>query len=322
MKEDAKRDLIPALIVFLVCLIGSGLHNWMTMVSLLPIICYALYFIGIIKPKEMYEPKPASSDSFWKSMYNYPHPIIMPRVLYALLGVVYLLIGFALFLIFPVNLYFWNWANISFKMASSSAVKIPVHPGREQPGRSGHLYGASETPVQDANFRPARPHPGPIPSFTSQKPPKPDLSGKKQASSASMSDPQAQREKMARMAEKQTIAQIEKNNDELIEIQKNTAHALDSMFGDSKITKAKFQTGFDSAVEMSQQNLDAAREYIKSGHNPEVLQKFLNRSQTINKKTGELLDALVTHQQNQMEDNLNDLTESLDELQESIKYYH
>lgn len=127
---------------------------------------------------------------------------------------------------------------------------------------------------------------------------------------------------MARMAEKQTIAQIEKNNDELIEIQKNTAHALDSMFGDSKITKAKFQTGFDSAVEMSQQNLDAAREYIKSGHNPEVLQKFLNRSQTINKKTGELLDALVTHQQNQMEDNLNDLTESLDELQESIKYYH
>lgn len=127
---------------------------------------------------------------------------------------------------------------------------------------------------------------------------------------------------MARMAEKQTIAQIEKNNDELIEIQENTAHALDSMFGDSKITKAKFQTGFDSAVEMSQQNLDAAREYIKSGHNQEVLQKFLNRSQTINKKTGELLDALVTHQQNQMEDNLNDLTESLDELQESIKYYH
>lgn len=321
MKEDARRDLVPAIIVFLVCLIGKGLSNWMTMVSLLPLICYALYFMGIIKPKEVYDPKPAKSDSFWKSMYNYPHPIIMPKVLYAMLGVVYLLIGIALFLIFPVSFYFLNWANMAFKMSSSSTATIELNPGQEYRS-SNHRY--QDSTVQDAHFRPARPSkPDHIPSYTSTpKPPKPQGTMNSQASSDPTLDAQAQKEKMARMAQKKTIEQIEKNNEELVDIQQNTAHALDTMFGDSKITKAKFQNGFDSAVEMSRQNLEVAKEYVKSGgQNPEVLQKFLNRSQTINSKTGELLDALVTHQQNQMEDNLNNLTDSLDELQESIKYY-
>lgn len=307
MKNEAKRDIIPVLIIFLISLLGNG-WNFLTVLMAIPLIYCVLYLLNLIQPTEMYVPKPPMQQSFATEMMTYSHPILMPRPLYAILGVIYMLLGIGVFLIFPLAKYFWNWASLCWKMSSTSSRVEPIGSSSDTM-RSGPLPGSGtntrtqQRPVQDGVFTQK---PKDIPKTSQTKP----------WSQAS------REERTARSLEKNVILQIEKNDQELRGIRETFDEALDSIFGGSEMTKVRFQDGMDKAIKMSAENLKAAREYVRIGHNPEVLKKFLDRSNMINKETGELLDALVTHQQNQMEDNLKGLTDSLDELQDSLKYYH
>lgn len=300
MKEEAKYDVIPALIIFLITVLLSD-AKWMSVLTAFPLVFFALYWLNLIHPKEMYTPKPRKKGGFWNEMYNYSHPILMPKPLYALLGIVYMVFGTVLFLFYPINLYFWNWGSICFKMSSASSQTAVVP---DLPARPASKPAAASKPRKQSTKK-AKASGIPIPTPKA-----------KSWSNAS------RQEKLNAAIEKNVILQIEKNDQELQNVQLTFKQALDTIFGGSKLTKARFQDGMDKAVEMSAKNLDAAKDYVKIGHNPEVLQKFLNRSNRINQETGELLDALVAHQQNQMEDNLKGLSDSLDELQDSLRYYH
>lgn len=302
MKNEAGRDMIPVLIVFLLSLFGNG-WNFMTMILGVPLVYYGLYVLNLIKPTEMYTPKPSKKEGFATEMYNYSHPILMPKAFYSILGTVYMIFGAILFLLFPIAQYFWNWASICWKMSSNSSRVEPIN------GRNSAVTDLDSRPLppKSKKKKDDRPEEESPASF-----PRPDIPWSRAS----------RQEKTARSLEKSVILQIEKNDQELRSIRQTFDQALDSIFGGSELTKVRFQDGMDKAVKMSAENLKAARDYVKVGHNPEVLQKFLSRSNLINKETGDLLDALVTHQQNQMEENLKGLSESLDELQDSLKYYH
>lgn len=303
MKNEAKKDAIPALIIFLLAFL-TGSWNFLSVIMAVPLVYYLLYLFNLIQPTEMYVPQPSHKQGFATEMYNYPHPILMPKAFYGILGAVYMLIGTGLFLLFPIAQYFWNWASICWKMSSNSSRIEPIG-GVRQGGRV----------VQDLESRPVRKKTAD--TETSKK-----LNTIPAAAKTKTWSQSSRQERTARSLEKNVLLQIEKNDQELRSIQLTFDKALDSIFGGSEMTKTRFQNGMDKAVAMSAENLKAAREYVQVGHNPEVLQKFLTRSNRINKETGELLDALVTHQQNQMEENLKGLSDSLDELQDSLKYYH
>ncbi len=345
MKNDALRDMIPLILLTILCIVSG------TMVPaaiLAVVVCgfyQLMYQTNQLDPKAVYSPK-SKGTSLWSQMYNDPHPVIMPSFVYTLLGLFYLVGGivvlakgmgfaglFGLFLL-PISLYLWNWSSISFKM--SHFAKLPNY--KANPSYTQTTQQASSKTMQDtrqqtkqAAKQAARQAEKMAKKVMASQPVqdlRKNLSDEVKKTwdqvktSTNNSDSEAARQaKIQRSVEERVLAQIEKNDQELQSIQVTFSSALDTIFGGSEITKARFQNGLDKALEMSAQNLEATREYVKVGHNPEVLQKFLNRSNLINKETGELLDALVTHQQKQMEDSLNGLTESLDELQESLKYY-
>lgn len=340
MKDKALRDMIPLALLSVLCLVSGTMAPGAILACIVCAVYQGLYQIGQITPVAVYSPRPKGKDGFFKQMYKESHPIFMPSFIYTLLGLFYLFGGimvlgkglafgklFGLFLL-PVSIYFWNWSSLSFKMAQIA--KHYQFKEREtiQTSSSQNTKEASEAAIKVAKKA------GQAARQVIQSQPVQDLKNslaqevKKslQPKSQTKPDPKvdneaARQEKIMRTLEQQVLEQIEKNDQELRSIRSTSVTALDSIFGGSEITKARFQQGIDKAIEMSKQNLAATKEYVKVGHNPEVLQKFLNRSNLINKETGDLLDALVQHQQNQMEESLQGLTDSLDELQDSLKYY-
>lgn len=330
MKNDALRDMIPLILLAVLCVVSGTL---VPAAILAVVVCgfyQVMYQTNQLEPHAIYTPKP-KGNSLLSNMYSDPHPVLMPSFIYTILGFFYLIGGivvlvnalrfaglFGLFLL-PISLYFWNWSSIAFKM--SHVAKWPKQVNRnysydkqaakhtaQQAGRMAKQV-INSRPVQDLRRNVTEE----VKKTWEQVNSKPTSTPAEQEA--------ARQAKIQRSVEERVLAQIEKNDQELRSIQTAFSSALDDLFGGSEITKVRFQNGLDKALEMSAQNLEATRNYIKVGHNPEVLQKFLNRSNLINKETGELLDALVTHQQNQMEDSLHGLTESLDELQDSLKYY-
>ena len=95
MNEDARRDLVPALMLFLLSVLfgGSGLFALVNIVSLLPLIFYGLYLLKVIKPRNAYVSKKKRKYKsrykdipFYEAMREYPHPILMPRWLYGIVS--------------------------------------------------------------------------------------------------------------------------------------------------------------------------------------------------------------------------------------------
>ena len=388
MNEDARRDLVPALILFLISVLlgGSGLLTLVNIVSLLPLIFYGLYLLKVIKPRNAYISKKKRKHKsrykdipFYEAMREYPHPILMPRWLYGIVGFFLSMTGVIFFLIPPISKYFLNWGDIYSGMCSKKLTPIPDLPGKkefnDQAFEEDEIYFNNTTGEYSASkAKKNKKHQPDGPSVDEEQlaelakavssfvqdstknvselfkefmasqneqteaktqksngkftMPKPPFGS---SSSASTSQPKegVWKEKKTEpdpdlvraQVEAKVIEQIAKNDQELRDISKVSVHALDVMFGGSKLTKDKYQASIEEAVELSGKTLQAAKEYVQVGHNPEVLQKFLDRSNMINQKTGELLDALVTHQQNAVEDDVDDLTESLEELQNNLKYY-
>lgn len=388
MNEDARRDLVPALMLFLLSVLfgGSGLFALVNIVSLLPLIFYGLYLLKVIKPRNAYVSKKKRKYKsrykdipFYEAMREYPHPILMPRWLYGIVSFFLSLTGMVFFFIPPVSKYFLNWGDIYSGMCSKKLIPIPDLPGKkdfnDQPFEENEIHFDNETGEYAASKvkkNKNRQPDGPsideeqiaelakaVASFVQDstknvselfkefmasqngqtetrtqktngkfKMPKPPFAS---SNAASTSQPKEGiwKEKQTKpdpdlvraQVEAKVIEQIARNDQELRDISKVSVHALDVMFGGSKLTKDKYQASIEEAVELSGKTLQAAKEYVQVGHNPEVLQKFLDRSNMINQKTGELLDALVTHQQSAVEDDVDDLTESLEELQSNLKYY-
>ncbi len=388
MNEDARRDLVPALMLFLLSVLfgGSGLLALVNIVSLLPLIFYGLYLLKVIKPRNAYVSKKKRKRKsryndipFYEAMREYPHPILMPRWLYGLVSLFLSLTGMIFFFIPPVSKYFLNWGDIYSGMCSKKLIPIPDLPGKkdfnDQPFEEDEIHFDNQTGEYAASKeKKNKKHQPDGPSIDEEqlaelakavssfvqdstknvselfkefmasqngqtetrtqksngkfKMPKPPF-GSSNSSSTSQPKEGVWKEKKTQpdpdlvraQVEAKVIEQIAKNDQELRDISKVSVHALDVMFGGSKLTKDKYQASIEEAVELSGKTLQAAKEYVQVGHNPEVLQKFLDRSNMINQKTGELLDALVTHQQSAVEDDVDDLTESLEELQSNLKYY-
>lgn len=401
MNEDARRDLVPALILFILSIVfgGGGLFALVNVLSVLPLIFYGLYTLKIVKPRFAYVSKKKRKKKryndipFYEAMREYPHPVLMPRFLYSIVGALFSIVGVLFFLIPPISKYFSNWGDIYGGMGSKKLIPIPDLPnqkvmdayeedeysyttGQRGPDfgasysdhshwNTGHIHQANANHNHNKNANGSGPKVDEeqlaelakaVSSFVQEssknvseifkefmasqngqaktadskkttkgfpfnaKPPKfnqKDAGCQNAQTKSTKPDPDAIRCQV----EERVIAQIAKNDQELREISKVSVHALDVMFGGSKLTKDKYQASIEEAVELSGKTLQAAKEYIQVGHNPEVLQKFLDRSNMINQKTGELLDALVTHQQNAVEDDVDDLTQSLEELQDNLKYY-
>lgn len=359
MKEDLRRDIIVPITLFLLFgVLGDttlfGIPFVLPILTLIPVICYILAITGSRKPTEIYVRKKKKKNKRYKA-WNEPkyqnHPVVMPRMFCVIEAILCMLLGLITFILFPISSYFFNWSSVYWAMADGKVAPIPDLPDEdqhydryEQDQRYQRTDSNEQTPEEllrnmgeatqrffqseevkgaartigaafkdvatevDANMKKA--------STSSTKTQKQTTTAKTKTQSAPSPD------EIARQLKFNVISQIEKNDAELQGIKATLKTTLESMFGGSKITIAKYQAGIEEAIEMSSQNLQAAKEYVKGGSNPEVMKTFLDRSNMINQKTGELLDALVTHQQNLMEDDMQDLTSSLEDLQDSLKYYH
>lgn len=359
MKEDLRRDIIVPITLFLLFgVLGDttlfGIPFVLLILTLIPVICYILAITGSRKPTEIYVRKKKKKNKRYKA-WNEPkyqnHPVVMPRMFCVIEAILCMLLGLITFILFPISSYFFNWSSVYWAMADGKVAPIPDLPDEdqhydryEQDQRYQRTDSNEQTPEEllrnmgeatqrffqseevkgaartigaafkdvatevGANMKKA--------STSSTKTQKQTTTAKTKTQSAPSPD------EIARQLKFNVISQIEKNDAELQGIKATLKTTLESMFGGSKITIAKYQAGIEEAIEMSSQNLQAAKEYAKGGSNPEVMKTFLDRSNMINQKTGELLDALVTHQQNLMEDDMQDLTSSLEDLQDSLKYYH
>lgn len=293
MRDEIKKDIIPSLVVFLVCMV-LNLNFWMKAIAFLPLLFDALYFLGIVQPTEVYQPKhnpPYAAKSFNTEMFDEGHPILMPKILYLLEALLFYFFGVFIFFIPPVSHYFWNWGKVYWGMMSEASQSVPATPNRAQ-----KKTGTRSETVYDVPF-----------SEKKKEEVKPDLPDTKEA-------------RFKRVAAS-AIKQMERNHKELQSLQKSTEQTLDTMFEGAELTQNRFSRSIDEAVELSQDNLNNAKEYVEVGTNPELVSAYLKRSETILQSARNLLDALITHQQSRMEENLQNLTESLQELQTSVKYY-
>lgn len=295
MKQEARRDLIPMLILFAIALIGDS-RIWFLVICLIPILFYCLYLIGLSKAKEEYVPqKSKKSGKFWYEMYSYDHPVVMPRFFYLFECAMMYLIGTCLFFLYPINMYFWNWGRIYMNMCEHSKTQ-PI-------GTKETIIDAQTEPVYEEKPKAARPQP--------------------QASAASTEKPKAPIPPVSaqQRQEQQILSKIEQNHQDLLDIQKTSAKALETVFGQSKLTQERYQSGIDSAVNMSAKVLQSAKDYVEIGHSLDRLNDYLRQSEAIHQKTGELLDALINHHQNMMKEDLDQLDQTLDDLKDSVKYY-
>ena len=158
MNEDARRDLVPALMLFLLSVLfgGSGLLALVNIVSLLPLIFYGLYLLKVIKPRNAYVSKKKRKRKsryndipFYEAMREYPHPILMPRWLYGLVSLFLSLTGMIFFFIPPVSKYFLNWGDIYSGMCSKKLIPIPDLPGKkdfnDQPFEEDEIHFDNQT---------------------------------------------------------------------------------------------------------------------------------------------------------------------------------
>lgn len=316
----ARKDVVPALFLLLISLFVGKF--WLRAFGITAIVFYLLYLTKLVQPRGIFiPPRPAKNSDFYEAMYTHPHVAIMPDWLYTIYGVIYFIISVVLFLIVPVSRYFYNWSKMMFGMASNKKlqpvpqndVDIPLpqnpqpqnqrvpHPDPVAPNRNPYSAGST----QSRQVAPRNPWQR---GFGNRRPPGPNPSESSQRAAQEA-------------VERSMISSMERNLDDLKQIRANSEKLLDTIFGGSRISKARFLSGLDSAVEMAEKNLAAAREYLQVGHNPEILKNYLDRSNKINKAAAELLDSLAAHQQNEMEDDFTQMTDSLDELQRSVSLY-
>lgn len=296
MSKDAFKDIVPSLLLTLLLVVG-GITGVFLLVSLLPLIFYGLHILGIMPVREVYLPQPSSKKGEPTGMFEHSHPVIMPRFLYLFTGLLYYLAGTVFFLIPPAMRYFYNWGKIHMDILNHTGHFVaPDHQETAVP------FSQPRPPFGSKPFFQGKPHIPPIRPVKTQK----------AAKKESISD------KVARNA----MREMESNHKHLLALQRQYEQTLDQLFAGSEMTQERFEHGMREAVGMSARNLKAAQDYLKTGRNPEIIQDFLNRSNTINKKAQSLLDALVSHQQGELEKNLNNLTSSLDALQDSVKFYH
>lgn len=350
MNEDLRRDIVVPIILFVIFGIFTGWIPILFVMTFIPVICYAAAIHGSRKPREVYIGKTSNrSYRSWKAPKYQNHPVVMPRLFYALEAVLCVILGLSTLILFPISFYFFNWSSIYWAMADGRVQPIPTIPNVNQQRRYSqqkqsnytehsnkgkntaedalHQMGdAMQRFLQSEEVKEAAKTVGSTVAGVVQE----VSNGMKNAKSSSATNQKhtsfkktkPSPEEIAQQLKLDVIRQIETNDAQLQDINQALGEMLETMFGGSKITIAKYQAGMDEAIELSSQNLQAAREYAKTGSNPEVMQKFLDRSNMINKKTNELLDALVTHQHNLMEEDFQDLTGSLEDLQDSLKYYH
>ncbi|MGM9960944.1 MAG: hypothetical protein ACI32F_06515 [Allobaculum sp.] len=358
MKEDLRRDIIVPITLFLLFgVLGDttlfGIPFVLPILTLIPVICYILAITGSRKPTEIYVRKKKKKNKRYKA-WNEPkyqnHPVVMPRMFCVIEAILCMILGFVTFILFPISSYFFNWSSVYWAMADGKVAPIPDLPDEEM--RNGQ-YEQQKCRQQDPNQQSSEDLLRNMGEATARffeseevkdaartigaafKDVASEVGANMKKASTSSTNTSKQttatrtktqsapsQDEIARQLKFNVISQIEKNDAELQGIKATLKTTLESMFGGSKITIAKYQAGIEEAIEMSSQNLQAAKEYAKGGSNPGVMKTFLDRSNMINQKTGELLDALVTHQQNLMEDDMQDLTSSLEDLQDSLKYYH
>lgn len=301
MNDDAKKDLVPALVIFLMCVM-LRLKWWMILIALIPLVFFLLYFLGIVRPQGVYSPEYRQGDRLDTEMFRHDHPVLMPRIFYLLQSMQMYLFGICLFWIPPVCRYFMNWGKVAWNMLNTSSSTLPHPPGASRNQQPPIWARQVEKKVRE---QVAKTQSRPVPPTGK---PKQKTAGQKEKD-------------ISRRVIENALREIENNHQMLLSLQQTTQEALETMFEGSELTQNRFMKGIDDAVEMSKENLKLAREYVKLGRNPEIMQEFLNRSQSINKKAEALIDALVKHQQGRMEDSLDSLNQSLDELQDSLKYY-
>lgn len=305
MNRDALRDLLPASLAFLISF--AFIHGpwFVTAGALLPIIFYILYLLNIQPSSGIYVCSSQSNGKFWTSMYDYAHPVIMPRPLYLLLSLAYLVIGCCLILIYPVAFYFINWAKVAWKMGTSDLARVSSSSNPNAQTRAKTKL--PHLPVMEAE----------ILRKTPKTPKTPNAKPKKETRRKASQElfPGA-------MEMKRDFSRIEYNHSELLKIQTSANRVLAQIFGDSKMTRDRFQTGIDQAVELSEKNLEAAQAYMETGKNPEIMKKYLEKSEQINTKTSKLLDAIAAHRNDQMDDSFKRLNDNLEELEQSVHYYH
>lgn len=346
MNEDLRRDMLVPIILFIVFGIFGILEiPFLFILTLIPVICYLMAINGSRKPREIYIGKKKKRNRTYKS-WNEPkyqnHPVVMPRIFCALEAILCVILGMITFILFPISGYFFNWSSIYWAMADGRVAPMPTIPHANQQRYADQNQQEKKQSAEDALRKmgeatqrflqsdevkdAARTVKATFASVAQEvneglKNAKPATSATSQSKKATKKA-QPSPEEIAQRLKFEVIRQIEANDANLQEINHSLGNMLETVFGNSKITIAKYQAGMDEAIEMSFQNLQAAREYAKTGSNPEVMQKFLDRSNLINQKTNELVDALVTHQHNLMEEDVNELTNSLEDLQDSLKYYH
>ena len=344
VNEDLRRDMLVPIILFIVFgIFGIGLPLFFIM-TLIPVLCYGLAIYGSSKPKEIYLGKNRKRNApyrFWNEPKYQNHPVVLPRVFCGLEAILCLILGFSTLILFPISFYLFNWSSIYWAMAEGRVAPMPSIPhGQQRYAKQGPQQTSKQSAedvlrkmgettqrflqsdeVKEAT-RTFRATVANVAQEVNQgmKNAKSTTSNPTQKQTA-YKKPQPSPDEIAQQLKIEVIRQIEANDLKLQDINHSLGGMLETMFGNSKITIAKYQAGVDEAIEMSSQNLQAAREYAKTGSNPKVMQKFLDRSNLINQKTNELIDALVTHQHNLMEEDVNELTNSLEDLQDSLKYY-
>ena len=301
MNRDALRDLVPAVLTFLLSSVMIHGPWFVTAGALLPIIFFFLYLFGLHQSSGIYVSSKPSNGKFWTSMYDYAHPVIMPKPLYLLLSIAYLVIGCCLILIYPVAFYFINWAKVAWKMGTADLSPMPG-----VPGSSTQHYGRAHArpphlPVMEAEILPK------TPKTKARKEIKKKVSPELFPGALEM---------------KHDFSKIQYNHKELLKIQSSSQRVLGKIFGDSKMTQERYQNGIDQAVELSAKNLEAAEMYMETGKNVEIMKKYLEKSDQINAKTSKLLDAMAAHRNDQMDDSFKRLNDNLEELEQSVHYYH
>lgn len=349
VNEDLRRDLRVPLILFIIFGIFGIELPLLFIVTLIPVLCYMLAIYGSRKPQEIYIGKRRNRNKMYKS-WNEPkyqnHPVVVPRVFCAVEAILCMILGLSTIVLFPISIYFLNWASIYWAMADGRVERMPNIPYEDQQRNNYRANQNARYENQRTEKESAEDVLRKMGEATQRFFQSDEVKGAAKAVGATISSvaqgvnkemkyanasvnkttnkkpPQPSQEEIAQRLKGEVIRQIAANDMKLQEMNSSIGGLLESMFGNSKITIAKYQAGIDEAIEMSSQNLQAAREYAKTGSNPEVMQQFLDRSNLINQKTNELVDALVKHQHNLMEADINNLTDSLEDLQDSLKYYH
>ncbi len=314
MSDNSGKDLLPMLLPMALAFV-LHLGFIFKLLFIIPVIYYVGHFLGQARTRTEYvSPQKPQNSEYNEAMFGYSHPVVMPYAFYYLEGLMMYLYSFLLFFAPGISRYFSNWGSVYLGMGALKAGPRTY----SSPANSSQSH-ASRTQARPSQ-KPPIPKKLPIPnvkdtrasSGSGQLFPRPEKKARPVVDEA---------KETQRAIERNLLTQIENNDRELHRIKDNSEAILENIFGGSKLSIARFTAGLDEAIAMSQNNLEQARLYVKIGHNMDILRKYYERSVQINKKAADLLDSLVTHQQAENDDDFEEMTRRLDELQDSIKYY-